>query len=128
MAILKKRKSVLFAGALILLAAIGVIGMLVNNPVGFIRQIAIIVLVSFILYLIFRRFIGAGPGPARKEQRAFLKAARESRKRNGHKNDSAARNVVHGSLASLRKPKKKTAAHLTVIEGKKGKKKNRASF
>ncbi len=123
---MKKRKSVLFIGALILLAGIGIIGSLIDNPAGFIQRIAIVALISFVLYLIFRRFTGAGPG--KKEQRAFLKAARESRKRNGHKNDSAGRNVVHGSLASLRKPKKKATAHLTVIEGKKGKKKNRASF
>ncbi|RHW41091.1 hypothetical protein D1B31_09105 [Neobacillus notoginsengisoli] len=123
---MKIRKSVLLIGALILLAGIGIIGQLVKNPAGFFQQIALMVLFGLVIFFLFRRFTGSSPN--KKEQRLFLKAARESKKRNAHKNEPPGRNVIQGSLASWRKPKKKANVHLTVIEGKKGKKKNRASL
>jgi len=125
-AILKIRKSVLLAGALVLFAGIGIVAKFVEDPAEFIQKAALFVLIGLVIYFIYRRFTGASPD--KKEQRLFLKAARESKKRKAHKNEPSGRNVIHGSLASWRKPKKKANVHLTVIEGKKGKKKNRASL
>ncbi|MDA6963058.1 hypothetical protein OSM87_25610, partial [Escherichia coli] len=64
------------------------------------------------------------------EQRAFIKAAKKSKRRFNNKETGSAngRKASVGSLTSIKKAKKKTSPHLTVIEGKKGKKKNRASL
>jgi hypothetical protein len=126
-AILNKRKSGFFIGVLIFFAVIGLLGSFLDDPSDFIQKIAIAALIGLVIYYIYRRITAANP--AKKEQRAFLKAARKSKKRNGNKNSQPqAKNSFHGTLASLKRPKKKAQAHLTVIEGKKGKKKDRASF
>ncbi|ALC89962.1 hypothetical protein AM500_09380 [Bacillus sp. FJAT-18017] len=124
---MNKRKSGFFIGALIFFAVIGLFGTFFKDPAAFIQNIAIAVLIGLVIYYIYRRITAANP--AKKEQRAFLKAARKSKKRNGNKNtQQQGKNSFHGTLASLKRPKKKAQAHLTVIEGKKGKKKDRASF
>ncbi|MDV2887638.1 hypothetical protein RYX45_20915, partial [Alkalihalophilus pseudofirmus] len=69
--------------------------------------------------------------PQKKEQRAFLKAAKQSKKRLQQKSgESNVKSSSFGSISTLKKNKikKKSPAHLTVIDGKKGKKKNRASL
>jgi len=83
------------------------------------------------------------PSPAKREQRAFVKAAKRSAKRKQQKDFSpqgrmkiqaskSTKPKKNSNLTSLKKARalKKKTAHpqLTVIEGKKGKKKNRASF
>ncbi|OCA91076.1 hypothetical protein A8F94_04235 [Bacillus sp. FJAT-27225] len=122
-----KRKSVFFIGFLIFFAVIGLIGTLLKDPAAFIQNIVIAVLIGLVIFYIYRRITSANP--AKKEQRAFLKAARQSKKRKGNRTTHAqGKNAFHGTLASLKRPKKKAQAHLTVIEGKKGKKKDRATF
>nr|WP_066060623.1 SA1362 family protein [Neobacillus soli] len=127
---MKNRTSVFIVGGLIILALIGLVGSFTANPAGFIQRIAVIAVIGFIIYLVVRKF--SNSSPQKKEQRAFLKAAKRSKKRFHQKSgDSTVKTSSLGSLTSLKKSsktKKKSPAHLTVIDGKKGKKKNRASL
>ncbi|MEH7093901.1 SA1362 family protein [Neobacillus vireti] len=130
MAFLKNRTSTIIVGVLIILALLGLVSSFTANPAGFIQGIAVVALIGLVIYFLFRRF--SHSSPQKKEQRAFLKAAKKSKKRLQQKGgDSTARTSSLGTLTSLKKStktKKKSPAHLTVIDGKKGKKKNRASF
>lgn len=114
---------------IIALAVLGLASQLFHNPWGLIRSVLIIAVVVGIVYFIYKRL--TKDKPEKKEQRAFLKAARQSKNR--QKSTKAKRdNVATFSLAKSAKNKskirKKSEANLTVIEGKKNKKKNRASF
>jgi len=125
---LKNRISVYIVFGLITLAIIGVTASLISNPAGFLKRIAVILLVGAVIVFIFRRVSRAGSD--KSEQRAFIRAAKKSKKRY-HQQEAAKSNnrkAGAGSLTSLKKTKKKSAAHLTVIQGKKGKKKDRASL
>ncbi|WP_306460572.1 MULTISPECIES: SA1362 family protein [Bacillaceae] len=131
MAFLKNRTFVnVVIGGLIILALLGVIGTFTANPAGFIQSIAVMALVVLVVYFLVRKFTGSSP--QKKEQRAFLKAAKKSKKRLQQKSgEGTVKTSSLGTLASLKKSnktKKKSPAHLTVIDGKKGKKKNRASL
>lgn len=127
---MKNRTSFIIIGGLIILALLGVYSSFTADPAGFIQGIAVITLAGLGIYLLVRRF--SSSNPQKKEQRAFLKAAKKSKKRLQLKSgDSQVKSSPLGTLTSLKKStktKKKSPAHLTVIDGKKGKKKNRASF
>lgn len=130
---MKNRTSSVIIGGLIVLALLGVFSSISTDPLNFLKSIAIMVIISAAIYFLVRRF--SNSSPQRKEQRAFLKAAKKSKKRlqqkSGVSNARSSAPGTHGTLSNLRKPtklKKKPPAHLTVIDGKKGKKKNRASF
>ena len=127
---MKNRTSSLLVAGLLILALIGVTGMFMENPIGFLQRIAVMGFIVVAIYFVVRLIFKANP--QKKEQRAFLKAARQSKKRlQKRSGEPPMRNAFPGTLAPLKKstkPKKKTPAHLTVIDGKKSKKKNRASF
>ncbi len=125
---MKNRTSVLIIGGLVILALIGLVGSFTSNPAGFIQKIAIMALIGFAIFFLVRKF--SNSGPQKKEQRAFLKAARQSKKRLQHKSGDSNTKSSLGRISPLKKnkTKRKSPAHLTVIEGKKGKKKNRASL
>lgn len=127
---MKNRTSVFIVGVLIILALLGIYGSFTANPAGFIQRIAVIALIGLVIYFVVRKF--SNSSPQKKEQRAFLKAAKQSKKRLQQKSgDSTIKSPTLGTLSSLKKSsktKKKSPAHLTVIDGKKSKKKNRASF
>lgn len=129
-AFLKNRAASLIAGGMIVLALIGISGMVIKNPSGFLQGIAVIAVVGIIIYLLVR--LNFKDNPQKKEQRAFIRAAKKSKKRLQKKGgDFPSKSASIGTFATLKKAakkKKKTTAHLTVIDGKKGKKKNRASF
>jgi ABC-type nickel/cobalt efflux system permease component RcnA len=127
-AFLKNRTSLLLFGGIIIFAIIGISSMFLANPAGFLQRIAVITLVGFAIYFIFRLI--SNSNPKKKEQRAFLKAAKQSKKRLLQKSgDPHVRNTSQGTLTTIKKTaKKRSTSHLTVIDGKKGKKKNRASF
>ncbi|MFD2446026.1 SA1362 family protein [Bacillus sp. CGMCC 1.16607] len=124
MAFLKNRTSSIFAISMILLALIGVVSSLVQNPAAFLQRIAVMILIGLTIYFVFKRFYK--PSPAKKEQKAFLRAARKT-KRKVHRKKTDEGTKTH-TLTKLTPIRKKSSAHLTVIEGKKNKKKNRASF
>ena len=130
MAFLKNRTSVIIVGILIILAILGLFASFTANPAGFIQRIAVIAMIGLVIYFLVRKF--SNSSPQKKEQRAFLKAAKKSKKRLQQKSgDTNVKTSSLGTLTTLKKSnktKKKSPAHLTVIDGKKGKKKNRASL
>ena len=127
---MKNRTSSVLVGVLIILALLGIISAITTNPLKFLQSIAVIALIGIAIYFVVRKF--STSSPQRKEQRAFLKAAKQSKKRLQNKSgDPHVKGTSAGTLTTLRKSsktKKKSPAHLTVIDGKKSKKKNRASF
>jgi hypothetical protein len=114
----------------IALAVLGLISTLITNPLGLLKSIVITAVVVGIVYLIYTRLT---QGKAdKKEQLAFRKAVRQSKKRNKDRMTKTKKNDVT-SISSSKpvhkiKMHKKSDVQLTVIEGKKNKKKNRASF
>lgn len=118
---MKKQPSLYIISSLIILSVIGVIGKFIDNPVKFLQGVVVTGIVIGIMFLLIRKLVLNKPGNS--EQKAFVKAARQSRKRLAQK----------GLDHSPRRPKplvarRRSTAHLTVIEGNKGKKKNRAQF
>ena len=65
-------------GGLIILALLGLVGTFTANPAGFIQRIAVIALIVLAVYLLVRKF--SKSSPQKKEQRAFLKAAKKIKK------------------------------------------------
>ncbi|GIN85508.1 hypothetical protein J6TS2_18940 [Heyndrickxia sporothermodurans] len=109
-------------GLFILLAIIGLGSTLFQQPGAFLKQLLIGAIIICSIYLIYR--IWTAKQPNSKNKRAFLKAARKSKKRLKNRQASAST-----QNHALKKPiRKKSQANLTVIEGKKGKKKNRAMY
>ena len=126
---LKNRTSYYIVLGLITLAVIGVTGSVFANPTGFLKRIAIVVIVGAAIYFVVKRFYLTKP--EKRDQRAFVKAAKKSKKRLLQKDTNPNPRRTSGTVTTMKKnvkPKKNSGAHLTVIEGKKGKKKNRASF
>ncbi|CAI9388802.1 SA1362 family protein [Niallia sp. Sow4_A1] len=127
---MKNRFSIILFGSIFLLAFIGLTTSLIKNPAGFFLNIAVIVAVGAIIWFIFRHFNTTSP--QKREQRAFLKAAKKSKKRLQTREKVPAGQQQHSTKSSSLKANKhkrsKSTAHLTVIEGKKSKKKNRASL
>lgn len=123
---MNNRISMYVVTGIIILSIIGIVSGFLNNPVGVLKTIALFAISGAVIYFLVKRFSGTGPG--KQQQRAFQKAAKRSKKRFQSKeaNASSKRSTIR-SLASARS-KKKDTSHLTVIDGKKGKKKNRASF
>ncbi|MFC0297360.1 SA1362 family protein [Geobacillus jurassicus] len=108
-------------GLMILLGTLGIVYTLFAHPTVLFRQLLFVALFLAAIYL-FYRFVYQRRTD--QERLSYLKAVRQSKKlhpRSGRK---------QAKPAKLKRPLKKRTAipHLTVIEGKKGKKKNRASF
>ncbi|MBY0122424.1 hypothetical protein H0173_10860 [Bacillus sp. S/N-304-OC-R1] len=125
---MKNRISLLIISGLVLLAVLGVSTSMISNPAGFLRRIAVILLVGAVVYYIFQRFYRASP--RKQEQRAFNRAAKKSKRRFSHADTGKGSNRKSNpaTLTSIKRPRRKSTTHLTVIEGKKGKKKDRASL
>lgn len=110
--------------------ALGILGLfskLFSNPLSLLTNIVVIAAIAGIIYLVYTRLTQGKVD--RKEQQAFRKAVRQSKKRSKDR-VSKKNNVTSMTSAKSHKikPRKKSDAQLTVIEGKKSKKKNRASF
>jgi hypothetical protein len=120
------RASKYIVSGLIVLAIFGFAFQLFTDPLSVLTMLATIALVGALIYFLVTRLTSSSSG--RQQQRAFQKAAKRSKKRFQTKDTtvSSKRSKIR-SLASARN-KKKDASHLTVIDGKKGRKKNRASF
>jgi len=121
------RISSIVISVLIGLAVFGLAVGMITNPAGFFQRLAVIALVGAVIFFIVRRLYGANP--KKRDQRAFVRAAKRSKKR--FQQSTVKDNLRKGSassITSLRKMRKKSSVHLTVIEGKKGKKKDRASL
>jgi ABC-type nickel/cobalt efflux system permease component RcnA len=115
--------------AIILLGAIGLITTLVSDPLWLLKQIAIYAAIAGGIYLIYRLVMKKRMG---NEYSSYAKAAKQSKRRFDDRSTrgSNVRNIAQAKKTTKTSAikKKKQQSHLTVIEGKKGKKKNRAFF
>ncbi|MCZ0754657.1 SA1362 family protein [Anoxybacillus sp. J5B_2022] len=112
-------------GIVLFLGAFGLVYTLFAQPALLFRRIIFIGLIVALLYAIYyfvyqRRMD--------KERAAYLKAVQQSKKRHVERGKVPAKLSHSKKGTHHRLPKKRSTTHLTVIEGKKGKKKNRASF
>lgn len=114
-----KRKTPVFVYILFLFALLGFGTLLMTNPGVLVRYFVGTMIVIAILLLVFK-FFSPSNIVRTEEDRAFAKAAKYSKKRLKKKLTSKKKSPR--SKQALRKHPK----HLTVIEGKKGKKKSRA--
>lgn len=113
-------------------AILGLTYTLITDPGSLLRRILTYAVIAGVIYLIYR--IWASRKPNRKDQQAFKRAAKQSKKRYG--NPVSASKMKKAGKQPVKKatPIKKTstsridAPKLTVIEGKKGKKKKRMSL
>ncbi|HWJ79253.1 MAG TPA: SA1362 family protein [Niallia sp.] len=126
---MKFRFSAILFSVVLILALFGLTTSLIRNPSGFFLNIAIFVGVAVIIWFVFRQFRLSSP--QNKEQKAFVKAAKQSKKRLQTKEKSNTKQPGSNRTSSLKAQKfkrSKSTAHLTVIDGRKSKKKNRASL
>jgi prepilin signal peptidase PulO-like enzyme (type II secretory pathway) len=114
---------------ILLFGGIGFAHRLLNQPADMLRQLLFIALLIAVVYVVYQLITRRRTG---KEYSAYIKAVNQS-KRLHHERDkktlpktARANSNKKGTRPSLQKKRKTT--HLTVIEGKKGKKKNRAFF
>ncbi|RSK27811.1 hypothetical protein EJF36_13505 [Bacillus sp. HMF5848] len=123
---------------LLMLAGIGVVYSFITNPIGFLQRIVIFAIIIGLGFLLYRHLTNKSiPGRSN-----YINAVKQSKKRYQTHQPSPVRKIVKNNttiqpkakVSSIKKPlrndsdKRKRASHLTVIEGKKGKKKNRAFF
>lgn len=126
---LKKNTSLFIVIGFILLAVLGIVAKLLANPGMFLKGVFIFAIVGVIVYVVIRNLYQ--PSQARHEHQAFKKAAKQSKKKYSQRGQKTSpQTKIRGNIYSLNKKKNRTnnGTHLRVIEGKKGKKKNRASF
>ncbi|EMT47186.1 SA1362 family protein [Anoxybacillus flavithermus] len=102
---------------LIVLAIFGLTYRLWNDPIQLLKQAMIIVLIVAVFYAIYKWI------QRQRFDHSYQKAVKQSKKLHHQKTKPTSKKQPRPTAL-----KKKHATHLTVIEGKKGKKKNRASF
>ncbi|MDG5470778.1 SA1362 family protein [Jeotgalibacillus sp. ET6] len=119
--------------SVIALAIFGLAYTLITDPASLFARILTYAVIIGVIYLLYRLWTARKPG--RGDQQAFKKAARQSKKRYGNP-VSASKLKSTGKHPSSKKaiPLKKSSVSrldgpkLTVIEGKKGKKKKKISL
>jgi hypothetical protein len=116
-----------FVAGIFLLAVVGLGASLVHNPFGLLKTIAVIAVLAAVLAVGVRFLLNRGITRSNQEQKAFLKAARKSKKRLKKRNTNV--HAVHHAVKFNKRPlRKKSNVQLTVIEGKKSKKRNRVVY
>ncbi|WP_108670826.1 SA1362 family protein [Peribacillus acanthi] len=124
------RPVTLIVYGLIVLGIIGIGSRLFTDPIGALKSMLIFAIVLGVVVFIVKRLTKDHPN--KRDQKAYSKAVRNSKKRLKQRDsDKKTNKVASFSLAQKAKKvktKTKSETHLTVIEGKKGKKKNRAFF
>ncbi|MFC7394249.1 SA1362 family protein [Scopulibacillus cellulosilyticus] len=121
---------------IIALSFVGLVSFMVTNPVSLIIQIAIGGLVIGLGVLLYKRFINHQSNKG-NESAAYRRAVRQSKRRFKLGSKSRAARSSHLKVirskqqkrqSSITKLKRKNHGHLTVIDGKKNKKKKRMLF
>jgi hypothetical protein len=120
--------------SLILLGCFGLLYTLFINPVHLIKQFVFILIFLSVFYLLYMFYMRKRLGG--KEHISYIKAAKRSIRRyneRNHKQRSHLRSISSSKQLAAKKhlrslQKRDNQPQLTVIEGKKGKKKNRAFF
>ncbi|GGI11290.1 SA1362 family protein [Gottfriedia solisilvae] len=119
---------------MIALALFGLIAELINNPAKLLQRILFIGLILLVLYFIYRVFTSSNS--QRSQQDSYRKAAKQTVKKYNTQKTSSVKKSFNKSKPTSRKStsspllrkRNKDSSHLTVIEGEKGKKKDRASY
>ncbi|WP_244520385.1 SA1362 family protein [Fictibacillus solisalsi] len=104
---------------IIVLAVVGLVSQLFTSPRNLFTQLLMAGLVIAVIYFIFQRF---RPG----ENGKYKKAVKQSKRRYSQSAAPVRKNTSSNKPAAFKKRRREH--NLTVIEGKKNKKKNRASF
>lgn len=108
-------------GGIIVAAIVGLITQLIKDPSKIFLPILFMGMIVGFVFLMYRFVIAKN----HHEYRSYNKAAKFSKKRYRQSTTKS----VYTNKSALKKPlRKRSAAHLTVIEGKKNKKKDRAIF
>ncbi|MEH6936283.1 SA1362 family protein [Bacillus sp. JJ664] len=119
---------------MIALALFGLIAELINDPAKLLQRILFIGLILLVLYFIYRVFTSSNS--QRSQQDSYRKAAKQTVKKYNTQKTSSVKKSLNKSKPTSRKStsspllrkRTKDSSHLTVIEGEKGKKKDRASY
>jgi len=114
---LKKKLFTSIVFAVLILASLEFVNRLVFHPFLIFRDLFITAVIVGVIFLAYHFLSTMSKN---KEQRAFLKAARQSRKRLKKQGKTA--KTVYRAQKAIRS---RSTAHLTVIEGRKGKKLSR---
>ncbi|WP_110111292.1 SA1362 family protein [Bacillus sp. CGMCC 1.16541] len=121
------------------LGAFGFIYTLFTNPSSLLRQAGYVFLFFILFYLLYRFVLR--PSQTKGQDKEYLRAVKQSKRRLKERGQPRAEAKPYSTVNKRTKQpttklsskstapkKKKSNSHLTVIEGKKGKKKNRAFF
>jgi len=133
---MNRRSSTIIVRILIALGLFGLVYTLFTQPSRLFVQLGMIALFVGVIFLIYKFVMKRRMGGS--EYTAYIRAAKQSKRRFNEpkqqkptiakvidsKKGSSTTKKTFGSSTN----KKKKSSHLTVIEGKKGKKKNRALF
>lgn len=119
---------------IIALALFGLIIQLIDEPARLLQRFLFLGLILLILYFIYRVFTSSSG--QRSHQDSYRKAAKQTvKKYNTQKSGSLKKSLNKSKPTSkkstsnpLLRKRTKDSSHLTVIEGEKGKKKDRASY
>ncbi|MFK4997688.1 SA1362 family protein [Bacillus sp. N9] len=88
------------------------ISILFTNPIGLVKQVFFIIVIAAAIFGLYKFLSGRRPGAG--EYRSFAKAAKQSKKRIKNR-QAPSKQSGSNKVKPLRK---RSAAHLTVIEGK----------
>ncbi|MFD1018718.1 SA1362 family protein [Thalassobacillus hwangdonensis] len=117
---------------LIGLAIVGVALGLINDTMGFLMNILIMIGIAAVFYFIITHFVLKNRGGSSNEMKKYKQAVKQSKAK--YKSTStepkrmAKPSFQPATLSGKKRKKAAQATHLRVIEGHKNKKKNRASF
>ena len=119
---------------IIALALFGLFAELITHPARLLQRFLFIGLILLILYFIYRVFTSSNS--QRGHQDSYRKAAKQTVKKYNTQKSSSLKKSMNKSKPTSRKStsspllkrRTKDSSHLTVIEGEKGKKKDRASY
>ncbi|WP_020061594.1 SA1362 family protein [Bacillus sp. 123MFChir2] len=118
------------------LAIFNLVSFTIEDPMGVVKNIMIMLVVVGVFYLLYK-MLTSSSSSANNSQSSYKRAAKQSNRKYGKQNVTPLSNNLLKKNASDTKGKKENTSflkrkrkqsHLTVIEGKKGKKKDRASF
>lgn len=129
---MKKRSLKPVFVTIITLGAFGFVYTIVEQPLELLQRVFFILLFIGIFYAVYKLFIVKRRSGG-KEHLSYMKAVKQSKKRSSRYQDKktpvkGTKKVTPLTRHRINLEKKKNEVQLTVIDGKKGKKKNRASL
>lgn len=107
------------------LAVVGLLAMLLTNPLALLKRLATLLLFGVIIYTVIRMIL-RNKSSSTNEMKKYRQALKQSKQRYRYHEKSSHRKQINSS----RRRRNKRPTHLRVIEGQKSKNKdkNRATF